>query len=125
MSGFIHKTSRVQPGAGERDIIELSKRVEMLSRQISAEERPQASARFVERPVGATNATTIDLVSGGGANLKGSARNDASRPEAPGSFEPTITIMGKSSPAHDSSTNPRLSRPGPDRIKAASARSSA
>jgi hypothetical protein len=57
---FIHKTPRQHPGGGDRDITEMSKKVEELSRQVSAEERPHLSSRFIDRQHGSTE--TVDLI---------------------------------------------------------------
>ena len=58
---FIRQSPRVHPGAGKRDITDLSRRVEELSRAVSSEERPHLSSRFIESADGDT-AVTVDLI---------------------------------------------------------------
>lgn len=59
---LIHQSGRVHPGGNVRDVTELSKRVEELSRQLSADERPQTSSRFIDKVAGGDD--TIDLEAG-------------------------------------------------------------
>jgi len=73
----IQKTSRVHPGAGERDVVELSKRVEELSRQVAEGERPQLSSRLMETAhnssdlIALTAATTVLVKHGLGRKVRG------------------------------------------------------
>lgn len=57
MSEGIKRIPATKPGAGDLDIVALSRRVEELSRQLSEAERPHLSSRLVEADLvtGSTN----------------------------------------------------------------------
>jgi hypothetical protein len=61
VSDFINRTTKRQPGGGDRDFSDLMKMVEALSREVSSAERPQLSSRFLS--------SFTALTSGGGATV--------------------------------------------------------